>query len=58
MNLEMLHSTLTKLSFNTTNIYAQIDLEMKSRALAQLQPSGEAPRRRMESDLLRFLRSL
>jgi integrase/recombinase XerD len=58
VDINTIRAWLGHVSLNTTNIYAQIDLEMKSRALAQLQPSGETPRRRMESDLLRFLRSL
>ncbi|WP_227749500.1 hypothetical protein [Paraburkholderia atlantica] len=58
VDINTIRAWLGHVSLNTTNIYAQINLEMKSRALAQLQPSGEAPRRRMESDLLRFLRSL
>lgn len=58
VDINTIRAWLGHVSLNTTNIYAQIDLEMKSRALAQLQPSGEKPRRRMESDLLQFLRSL
>jgi integrase/recombinase XerD len=58
VDINTIRAWLGHVSLNTTNIYAQIDLEMKSRALAQLQPSGEAPRRRMESDMLQFLRSL
>jgi site-specific recombinase XerD len=58
VDINTIRAWLGHVSLNTTNIYAQIDLEMKSRALAQLQPSGKTPRRRMESDLLQFLRSL
>nr|WP_250866487.1 tyrosine-type recombinase/integrase [Caballeronia sp. INSB1] len=49
VDINTIRAWLGHVSLNTTNIYAQIDLEMKSRALAQLQPSGETPRRRMES---------
>jgi len=58
VDINTIRAWLGHVSLNTTNIYAQIDLEMKSRALAQLQPSGKTPRRRMESELLQFLRSL
>jgi len=58
VDINTIRAWLGHVSLNTTNIYAQIDLEMKSRALAQLQPSGKTPWRRMESDLLQFLRSL
>ncbi|WP_428983411.1 tyrosine-type recombinase/integrase [Paraburkholderia diazotrophica] len=58
VDINTIRAWLGHVSLNTTNIYAQIDLEMKSRALAQLQPSGKTPRRRMDSELLHFLRSL
>lgn len=58
VDINTIRAWLGRVSLNTINIYAQIDLEMKSHALAHLQPSGETPPRRMESDLLRFLRAL
>lgn len=58
VDINTIRAWLGHVSLNTTNIYAQIDLEMKSRALAQLEPAGKAPRRRLGSDLMQFLRSL
>jgi integrase/recombinase XerD len=58
VDINTIRAWLGHVSLNTTNVYAQIDLEMKSRALAQLEPRGKAPRPQMGSDLLQFLRSL
>lgn len=58
VDINTIRAWLGHVSLNTTNVYAQIDLEMKSRALAQLEPAGKAPRRPMGSDLMQFLRSL
>lgn len=57
-DINTIRAWLGHVSVATTNIYAQIDLEMKARAIAHLEPAGKAPRRRMESDLMEFLRSL
>jgi integrase/recombinase XerD len=56
--INTIRAWLGHVSIATTNIYAQIDLQMKAHALAQLEPGGKTPRRRMESDLMQFLRSL
>ena len=58
VDINTIRAWLGHVSLNTTNVYAQIDLEMKSRALAQLEPAGKSPRRPMGSDLMQFLRSL
>lgn len=57
-DINTIRAWLGHVSVTTTNIYAQIDLEMKARAVAQLEPAGKVPRRRIGSDLLEFLRSL
>lgn len=58
VDINTIRAWLGHVSLSTTNVYAQIDLEMKSRALAQLEPAGKAPQRPMGSDLMQFLRSL
>jgi len=58
VDINTIRAWLGHVSLSTTNIYAQIDLEVKSRAVAQLEPSGKATRRRIEPDLMQFLRSL
>ena len=57
-DINTIRAWLGHVSLVTTNVYAQIDLQMKARAIAQLEPSGKAPRHRMGSDLMQFLRSL
>lgn len=57
-DINTIRAWLGHVSLNTTNIYAQIDLEMKAHALALLEPTGEAPRRRLGSNLMEFLRSV
>lgn len=58
VDINTIRAWLGHVSLSTTNVYAQIDLQMKSRALAVLEPEGKAPRHRLESDLLEFLRAL
>lgn len=57
-DINTIRAWLGHVSVATTNVYAQIDLEMKARAIAQLDPGGKAPQRRMGADLMEFLRSL
>jgi integrase/recombinase XerD len=47
-------------SLDTTNIYAEVDLEMKAKALASCDISDEiiATRRRKQPDLLAFLQRI
>lgn len=58
VDINTIRAWLGHVSLNTTNIYAQIDMEMKSRALAQLEPLHKTPRPRIDSELMEFLRSL
>ncbi|MCI0148906.1 site-specific integrase [Paraburkholderia sediminicola] len=59
VDINTIRAWLGHVSLNTTNVYAQIDLEMKARALACLEQSNPSLRRRaMDSDLMQFLRSL
>lgn len=58
VDINTIRAWLGHVSLNTTNVYAQIDLEMKSRAVAQLESFGKAKRRRLEPDLMQFLRAL
>ena len=58
VDINTIRAWLGHVSLNTTNVYAQIDLEMKSHAVAQLEPPGKAKLRRLEPDLMQFLRAL
>ncbi len=58
VDINTIRAWLGHVSLSTTNIYAQIDLEVKARAVAQLEPSGKPSRQRIEPDLMQFLRSL
>ena len=54
-------SRLGHVSLDTTNIYAEIDFEMKAKALAKCEPAGDAkpPNRwRDQPGLMDFLRAL
>jgi integrase/recombinase XerD len=57
-DINTIRAWLGHVSVTTTNVYAEIDLQMKARAIAQLEPTGKIPRRRMGSDLMDFIRSL
>jgi integrase/recombinase XerD len=59
VDINTIRAWLGHVSLSTTNIYAQIDLEMKARALASLEQSTPSIRRAAkDSDLMHFLRSL
>ncbi len=58
INIDTIRAWLGHVLLATTNVYAQIDLQMKARAMAHLEPSGKPPKHRMGSDLMQFLRSL
>jgi hypothetical protein len=47
-------------SLDTTNIYAEVDLEMKAKALAHCEVKGAKPVRRWNEDkgIMAFLRKL
>ena len=51
---------LGHVNLSTTNIYAEIDLEMKARALAHCEVTSSNPAKQWSEDkeLMRFLRSL
>ena len=50
---------LGHVSLNTTNIYAEVDMEMKAKALATCEASTAQPKKPWEdTGLLQFLRSL
>lgn len=59
VDINTIRAWLGHVSLCTTNAYAEIDLEMKSRALAQLESSGpRPPARRMTAGLMQFLSAL
>lgn len=62
VDINTIRAWLGHVSLNTTNIYAEIDLEAKAVALAKCQvpETGQAPRKRWrdDPDLMAFLRSL
>lgn len=59
VDINTIRAWLGHVSLSTTNMYAEIDLEMKAHALAQLEPIGGIPRpRRMTADLMEFLTAL
>jgi integrase/recombinase XerD len=51
---------LGHVSLNTTNIYAEVDLEMKAKALATCEVHGAVPSKHWKKDaaLMQFLQSL
>jgi integrase/recombinase XerD len=56
----MAQAWLEDVSLNTTNIYAEVDVEMKAKALATCEVRGTIPQKHWRNDvaLLAFLRSL
>jgi integrase/recombinase XerD len=61
VDLNTIRAWLGHVSINTTNIYAEIDLEMKARALAACTPTGRRARARSwrsQPALMEFLRTL
>ena len=60
VDINTIRAWLGHVSLNTTNIYAETDLEMKAKALAQcevMEPNSTAPWRE-DKGLLTFLQSL
>jgi hypothetical protein len=47
-------------SLNTTNVYAEVDMEMKAKALATCEVRGPTPKSNWKNDLklMQFLRNL
>jgi integrase/recombinase XerD len=61
VDINTIRAWLGHVSLNTTNIYAETDLEMKAKALAKCQvvePTKSLRRWRDEPKLMTFLRSL
>jgi integrase/recombinase XerD len=59
VDINTIRAWLGHVSLDTTNIYAEIDVEMKSRALAQCEITGGRPKPwREDASLIAFLKSL
>jgi integrase/recombinase XerD len=60
VDINTIRAWLGHVSLNTTNIYAEVDLEMKAKALATCEVHGSAPSRYWKKDaaLMQFLQSL
>lgn len=60
VDINTIRAWLGHVSLNTTNIYAEIDLELKAQALAHCEPAGAKPQRRWRETpgVLDFLKAL
>ncbi len=60
VDINTIRAWLGHVSLNTTNVYAEVDLEMKAKALATCEVRGTVPRKHWKEDvaLMQFLRSL
>lgn len=60
VDINTIRAWLGHVSLETTNVYAEIDLEAKAKALATCELQGNTPAKpwREDSDLMEFLRSL
>ena len=60
VDINTIRAWLGHVSLDTTNIYAEIDLEMKAKALAHCEVKGTKPGRRWMEDkgIMAFLRTL
>jgi site-specific recombinase XerD len=60
LDINTIRAWLGHVSLNTTNVYAEVDLEMKARAVASCEVGGEGPQTpwREREDVMAFLRSL
>jgi integrase/recombinase XerD len=60
VDINTIRAWLGHVSLNTTNVYAEIDLEMKAAALAHCEVKGTKPPRRWNEDkgIMAFLRGL
>jgi len=60
VDINTIRAWLGHVSLTTTNVYAEVDLEMKAKALALCQLTEDAPSRRWreDKDLMAFLRAL
>jgi integrase/recombinase XerD len=59
-DINTIRAWLGHVSLNTTNVYAEVDLEMKAKALATCEVRGAVPQKHWKKDvaLMQFLRSL
>jgi site-specific recombinase XerD len=60
VDLNTIRAWLGHVSLNTTNVYAEVDLEMKAKALATCEIHGVVPPKHWKDDvaLMQFLRIL
>jgi integrase/recombinase XerD len=60
VDINTIRAWLGHVSLDTTNIYAEVDIEMKAKALAQCEVADEPTHKRWrrEPDLMAFLRAL
>jgi integrase/recombinase XerD len=60
VDINTIRAWLGHVSLNTTNIYAEVDLEMKAKALATCEIRGSGPLKHWKEDisLMKFLRAL
>ena len=60
VDINTIRAWLGHVSLNTTNIYAEVDLEMKAKALATCEVHGAVPSKHWKKDaaLMQFLQSL
>ncbi|TIW39016.1 MAG: integrase [Mesorhizobium sp.] len=60
VDIDTIRAWLGHVSLDTTHIYAEVDLEMKAKALAKVEVSGlkEPPRQRSLPSLMAFLKAL
>jgi integrase/recombinase XerD len=60
VDINTIRAWLGHVSLATTNVYAEVDLEMKTRALASCEVKGEKPKKLWREDhgLMEFLRTL
>ena len=60
VDINTIRAWLGHVSLATTNVYAEVDLEMKAKALANCEVGGEEPRKpwRERKDVMAFLRTL
>ncbi|WP_216841099.1 tyrosine-type recombinase/integrase [Acidobacterium sp. S8] len=60
VDINTIRAWMGHVSVNTTNFYAEVDLEMKAKALATCEIRGAVPPKRWKEDvaLMQFLRSL
>ncbi len=60
VDINTIRAWLGHVSVNTTNVYAEVDLEMRAKALATCEIRGAVPPKHWKEDvaLMRFLRSL